>query len=447
MLQTNTASIESFYRGEGQSLGLEHYLGILKRRYLYFAIPFIAILLVGAFVTAIQRPIYEAKGKILVQSQDIPTDLVRPTVMETANERIHVIQQRILTRDNLLGVVEKNGMFARERRWMSGTEILDLMREQTKFELVDINASRGGPSTIAFTVSFEYYNPEATLKVVNDLLTLILKEDASNRTNRAMETTNFLSRESQRLLAELAAIEAQIAEKKINPKDGIPDTADPARLQVTELTKLKEELAQKSSVYSAEYPAVKALKKKVAAMERLIAQTPPREVTQTNAALIDLFRKQVATAKNLEDTNKKLEEARLGEKLERDQQSERLQVIEQPILPQKPIKPKRTKLLAMTLMLAMAAGVGAVFAAESLNSSIRYAHQLDTIANGILVVSIPYIETRAEAVGRKRRLAVVVGLMALAAVLGLLIYLFFGPPIDLSGIDQAWLDRIRNLSK
>ena len=56
--------------------------------------------------------------------------------------------------------------------------------------------------------------------------------------------------------------------------------------------------------------------------------------------------------KNLEEANRKLMAARLGESLERDQQSERLQVIEQPPLPQKPIKPNRLKLFVLAFFLA-----------------------------------------------------------------------------------------------
>src|SRR5262249_48329109 len=155
--------------------------------------------------------------------------------------RIQVIQQRIMTRDNLLALVTKYGMLASERQWMSGTEILDLMRERTTFELVDISspAARQNVSTIAFTGSFDYEDPEITLRVTNDLLTPILKEDARNRTERATETTNFLAREAQRLQGQLAAIEAQIVENQTRPQNTIADTTDPAKLQIAELAKLK----------------------------------------------------------------------------------------------------------------------------------------------------------------------------------------------------------------
>ena len=446
MLQSYSVPGETFFEGAGQTLGIAHYFGLLKRRALYIIVPFCLVLLVGSFITVIQRPIYEAAGKILVESQEIPTDLVRPTVTAGANERIQVIQQRIMTRDNLLALVKKYGMFVRERQWMSDTQILDLMRERTKFQLVEIDSSSGG-ATIAFTVSFEYENPEATLRVTNDFLTLILDEDARNRTTRATETTNFLTRESQRAQAELTAVEAQIFEERARPRDAAADALDPAKVQASDLARLKEELAQKSATYSEEYPAVKALKKKVAAMERLVAQAPSPAVAQANSNLFELERQRLALETNLEDVNKKLEAARLGEKLERDQESERLQVIEQPVLPQKPIKPNRTKLFGLSLALAMAAAAGTVFAAETLDSSIRHSHELIGAASGRLIVSIPVIETIAEVRRRKSRIIWVVAFFAIMFAAVLAGVLFFGPNIDSSWFNEFSIYRLRSLFK
>jgi uncharacterized protein involved in exopolysaccharide biosynthesis len=458
MLQSYSAQGQVFYEGGGQSLGLGPLWGILKRRGLYGVVAFSLILLIGAFFTAIQRPIYEARGKVLVESQEIPTDLVRPTVSQTANERIQVIEQRIMTRDNLLALVNKYKMFAREQQWMSASDILDLMRDRTEFELVDINSTPGRPgasstsgrpgtSTIAFTIKFQYENPDIATRVANDILTLMLSEDARNRTNSATETTAFLTRESQRLQGELAAIEAQIAENRTKSADPTSPTTDPSRLQIIELTKLKEELVQGSSTYSAEHPRIKALKKRIAAMEELIAQTPSAAVAQVNSGLFELQRQEAATQKSLEDTNKKLEEARLGEKLERDQQSERLQVIEQPVQPQTPIKPNKIKLLALSLGLAMAAGVGAIFGREMLDKSIRSSRELLGVTNGRMIVSIPYIATRAETVRRRSRFWLSVGILLILLVAGVAGFVFFGPPIDPSWIRQFTLDRLTGLTK
>ena len=130
MLQTFSTEQPAYFEDQGEGLDVSHFFGILKQRAAFFLIPFLLVLMVGSAIVAIQRPIYRAEGKILVESPEIPPDLVRPTITEVANERIQVIQQRLMARDNLLSLVSKYNLFPRERTWMSGTELLELMRER-----------------------------------------------------------------------------------------------------------------------------------------------------------------------------------------------------------------------------------------------------------------------------------------------------------------------------
>ena len=327
MLQPLGSIQPTFLEATERALGLDHYLAIAKRRIFYFLIPFVVVLLFGALIVAIQRPIYRAEGKILVETQDIPKDLVRPTITDTANQRIQVIQQKIMTRDNLLQVVKKFGLFAAEQQWMSPSQILDLMKERTQFQLVDLGVpSQPNNLTIAFTLGFDYENPQIAAAVANEFLTLILNVDVVNRTNRAGETTKFLEQEVQRLQGVLAATQTKITELTLNPDKGASDQfAD----QRAELNKLKLDLVQKSAIYSGAHPEVIALQKRIAALEKLVAKTPDR--LQSDNGISSLKQQLTATETSLDEANRKLSDARLGESLERNQQSERLQVIEQPV--------------------------------------------------------------------------------------------------------------------
>ena len=124
---------------------------------------------------------------------------------------------------------------------------------------------------------------------------------------------------------------------------------------------LRSELLQKSASYSKSHPDMKAIKQKLAALEKLVAP-----VQEAGVGLDALQRTQEAIQKELQSNSQRLSAARLGESLERGQQSEKLEVIEQPTLPQKPIRPKREKLLAMVLAFAAAAGGGLVFLLEAM---------------------------------------------------------------------------------
>ena len=200
------------FEADQQALDLSRYYEILKKRKLYVLIPFVVVFAIGFAVAMLWPPTFLSEGKILVVTQQIPVDLVRPTVTATATERLATIQQRVMTRDNLLKIVDKYQLFADQRDILSRTDLLDLMRENTVIKPVELDTQRRPNEnyTIAVAVGFSDRRPDIATKVANELITLLLNEDARNRTTRATETTKFLEQEAQKLQIELASIDAKI---------------------------------------------------------------------------------------------------------------------------------------------------------------------------------------------------------------------------------------------
>jgi uncharacterized protein involved in exopolysaccharide biosynthesis len=454
VLQNYSALQQGSYEDGRRGPGLSQYLQIAKRRLFYFLIPFVLISSAGLFLAAVQQPIYLAEGKILVESQEIPTDLVRSTVADSANQRIQVIQQRIMTRDKLLGIVNKFDLFAAQRQWMSGTQLLDLMKERTQLRQVELNLPTASVNNhaIAFTLSFEHENPELAMRVANEFLTLILAEDARTRTNQATETTKFLEGEVKRLDNELSATEMKISELRRRPREPGQELPDQVKSGAKLLADLKAELVQKASIYSEAHPAVQALRSRVAALEKIVANEAPTAPTPPTVSIdseIEALERQVTSIdRSLDEANRKLTLARLGERMERDQQAERLRVIEQPTAPQKPVRPNRVKLLTMAFALAGMAGLGAVFTAEALDRTIRGSHELAGVIDSHLVVTIPYIATKAETLKSRGRVVLLVVVLVAIALVGVAGAIYFGPPVDVSTlVNRAWVDILTRLTK
>src|SRR5450631_4846684 len=235
--------------GQGYFLQPSFYWQLIKRRALYFVIPFILVLVSGLAVAVLLPATYVSEVKILVQSQQIPTELVRPTVTSAAQERIQVIEQRTMTRENLLAMIDKFQLFPEKRTLMSASQLVELMRKNAKIEpLAQPLAfsqvrSRADNPTIVFTVGFEYSDPQTASRVANELVTRILNEDLRDRTSRATDTTKFLAREVQKLQADNATIEARIAQLRLS--QGKPATSGGVVDQSsTMLAQLKSELVQ-----------------------------------------------------------------------------------------------------------------------------------------------------------------------------------------------------------
>ena len=508
-----------------------YYLNLAKRRYPYFLIPFVLVFVIGFAVALLLPPIYRSSATLLLQSQKIPENLVQSTVASFANERIQVISQRTMTRDNLLRIADKFALFSAYRSNISATEIVDIMREGIEIKPIPLafRAKRRrdrSQTTIAFTVSFEHNRPDLAAKVANELVTLILSEDARTRLSRASETTQFLKREAERLEKDLLKTEAEISAFKQKHKDALPEglayrliILERARSELQEIDKqiiaaasggtsqspssplqqlalLKAELAKKSAIFGKRHPEIKALtrqiavlqtelglspnkakklakkrspaggvapdaaapaadpetdifarapaalraqrkraQKKIAAIQALIDQTPAIE-----QMLNSMSRRYGNTKQRFEELVRKQQQALLGERLEEDKQTERFEVIEQPVQPQVPIKPNRKKILALSLFLALAAGAGCVFLIEALDKSIRSAADLLELTNRRPLVSIPYIVTRQELQLRKKQ-----NKFAFAAAGASLVIVFLGVHLFYQPLDVLFFKVITRL--
>jgi uncharacterized protein involved in exopolysaccharide biosynthesis len=424
------SSEPAFSDDQDQGLNLGLYFDALRRRAFHFLVPFGLISILGLFVAALQKPDYLSEGKILIESQRIAPDLVRPISTATASERIQLIQQRILTRDILVTTARKFGLFP------GRSDVADLMRQNTLIKPVDVEGQpRQGMPTIAFTVGFEHENPELAMRVANEFVTLIVDEDTRSRSSRASEAVKILSAEAKDTQDKLESTQAQILDIARRPRDTVQETPEREKSQMQALATLKAELIEKSSVYSDAHPAVTALKKRIAAMEKSISQpaSAQEKAQSTQAEEISALKRQAeALEKRLAETSTKLAAARLSEKLDRDQQSEQLQVIESPQLPQKPLKSGRLKLIGIAFALAVAAGIGAVMASELLDGSIRSRHQLAGLIDSHLIVSIPYMATRADHVRARLRMASIALIVTiiLAALGGLVAAIVFQYPVE-----------------
>jgi uncharacterized protein involved in exopolysaccharide biosynthesis len=434
MLQRQTFHDPQTDADFGQTLTPAYFLGILRRRAFYFAIPFLLILAVGAAITAAWPARYLSQGTILVQSQEIPSDLVRPTIAALANDRIQIIEQRVMTRDNLLGIAKKYRLNAGWAEKLSGTEIVDFLRNRTVIKPSEQKLETRKREAIAFTIGFEYESPEIATKVANELVTMLLSEDVRSRTEFAAGTTRFLAQEVARLEGRLASIDAQII-ALTNTGAG---TASDSEKQIAVL---RSELTLKSATFSSAHPDIQSLKRRIAALEKVAGNTgvPANTANSSDANRsqagspgMDALQSQRETVKlELNSASQKLTAARLGESLEKGQHSERLEVIEQPTVPQKPISPNRSKIFGVVVALALMAGGGMAFAAELLNQSIRTRADLFSLIDRQLIVSIPYISTRAEISRKKKKTFGWVVVLAAAVLVGLLVLIFVLPPLDI----------------
>lgn len=100
--------------------------------------------------------------------------------------------------------------------------------------------------------------------------------------------------------------------------------------------------------------------------------------------------------------------------LEKDLKAERFSLGEAANLPQKPYSPNRANIALLGILASLGGGVGLAWLRDLLDPSVRGPLELARIAPVPILMAIPYIETRREGIGKRRRL--VAGLLATLAV-------------------------------
>lgn len=205
-------------------------LGALRRRkWIGLAI---GVLGVTATVTIVKSwpATYQSTATILIEEPDVPADLVKSTVSTFANDRLQVIQQRVMTSQHLNEIIDRFGLYPEEQKTMPRSALINKMRSQVELEVVSANLSgqqqqrRQQPqASIAFTLSFSSEDPNVAQQVANRLTDLYLAENDRTRQEKAAGTTQFLGEQAHKLYADVQALEKRLLDLRSKYNGSLPE--------------------------------------------------------------------------------------------------------------------------------------------------------------------------------------------------------------------------------
>lgn len=204
---------------------INDYIDILRRRFVMVISIFISFSIITLMLAIFLPPVYQATGTILIESQQISSSFIAPTVTQAVRERIEIVKQHVMTRENILRLINKHNLYGtgdgNNRRVTS--DVIEKFRDNVEIEILNTGGSRRGRTTYAFKVSFEHLHANQTYKVTSDVVTLFLDENIKSRVSRATETTEFLSKEAKRLKLDLETKENLVAAYKRENANALPE--------------------------------------------------------------------------------------------------------------------------------------------------------------------------------------------------------------------------------
>lgn len=215
-------------RASDQSKSFTEYLAAFRRHRRLILLTSFGLLSVSLALAILWPPTYKSTATILIEEQEIPSDLVRSTITSYADQRIETIKQQVMSRTTLWKVVEQFNLYQEERKNTPTEEIVkrfvkDIEVEVISADVVDKRTQHATKATIAFTVTYQNRSPEMAQKVANELTSLFLGENLKSRERQAQEAASFLQQEAENLAQHINAIDEKIAKFKRRANGALPE--------------------------------------------------------------------------------------------------------------------------------------------------------------------------------------------------------------------------------
>lgn len=376
-----------------------------------------------------QPELYEATAVIQIESPEVAEQLAGPAVMVNTNSQLDLIQQKLMSRDNMASVIDRFDLFEGD---MPMTQKVFLLREAVSIvKLVDPGQSwRPDVQPSGLVITVRLGDAQTAANVANDFLDSILTEAQVRSAGRAARTLEFFTSEEARVSAAIAEVEEAVAEFKQVNLASLPDNIDSQRERLTTLTDSQIEIDQALIELQTQSDRVREdeLERQVALLEQqktLIEENIARieaaiaEAPEVERRLSEFYRRLEQLNTEFEVVTQRRTDAAMTQLLEEQDQAERFEILETAIVPEFPVSASKRKIAmaggAATVVIAVAAAV----LLELSSARIRSAGQLERQLGVSPIIVIPNLTSPRKRRGRRFRL-VALALAALALIWALL---------------------------
>ncbi len=448
-------------------LKLNDYVEILKRRALLIAIPLVLAPIIGLLLSSTIQPQYISQTLVLIEQQKVPDEYVKPVVSSDLDQRLASMKEQILSRSRIEPIIQRFNLYP------GATPDDRLEQVRKSIEIKPIESKIAGASGLpGFYLYYKASDPHTAQQVCSEITSLFVNENLRSREQSAQGTTNFLESQLASAKASLDQQDAKLADfqrqylgrlpgeestnlNMLNSLNSQLEASTQALSQLqqqkayqesmltqmshevsitspgggkaipderqTQLEALQAQANEMSARYTADYPDLISVRRKIEELRREIARTPVLASTAAARAAdpagLQQIRAQIQatnqgiTAKQSEqmklqaaiggyqgrlqsspqvgeqykaltrdyqmaqkfydDLLGKMNQSRMATDLEHRQQGEQFRVMDEPNLPDAPAYPKRSHYLMGGLAVGLFIGLGIAGFLEYRNTAIQ----------------------------------------------------------------------------
>lgn len=203
---------------------------IVKRRWLLL-VPFAVGLAATPLLARFAPERYRSDAVLLVIPQQVPKDLVSPTITMSLDERLPAITDQILSRSRLEQIIQQLDLYPVERSREVMEDVVAKMR-------LDISTSAVGKDINSFRVGYVSDNPQQAQKVAERLASLYIEQNLKDRENQAESTSQFLTAQLEEAKKRLVVQEKKLEEYRKANAGQLPSQV-PGNLQAIQTASMQ----------------------------------------------------------------------------------------------------------------------------------------------------------------------------------------------------------------
>ncbi len=216
-------------------LNVEDYLTILKRRGWIVLIPLILLPIIFTAYSYTMAPQYLSQTLVLVEGQKVPDNLVKPVISSDLDSRLASMKEQILSRSSLQPIIERYNLYPEKKYTLD--DRIDLARKNIDIKTIAAEGAHSGLP--GFFISFKAGEARTAQLVCSDITTLFTGENQKAREEATQGTTDFIKSQLADSKRNLDDQDAKLAEFQRQYMGRLPDEASP---NVNMLTSLNTQL-------------------------------------------------------------------------------------------------------------------------------------------------------------------------------------------------------------
>lgn len=209
-----------------QDSGLHQALEVWRRRWWLGILVFLGTFVPAISFVAFLPDVYRSTATVLVERQQEPETLARPTATEELDTRLHTINQEILSRARLNDLIRRFDLYPTLTGKAAAETLVERMRRDIEVDLKGVERNWGRGATIAFALTYRGRDPWKVAQVANALAAFYVEENEKIRERQASRAAGLLKAQLDEVKTKLEEQESRIGGFKMRHIGELPQQVE-----------------------------------------------------------------------------------------------------------------------------------------------------------------------------------------------------------------------------